>query len=313
MPIKCLLIFSVALTLSGVMADQTYDMQKKKECNVRKREGSSDVVKIGKNQEKPMQTCKSKCLKKEAVACGYNEQSRECTIVYSGGLKGIEDATGQNKGKSYCGELVDVDTEGESEEEVEGVTEKKCTLKAKLGFPYDDPDGAEFYGYHADMLDVTEAGDDWFVCSWYYTDGLPDWCTYENSDPNGDSAYVVNFDDEWKDWEELTEETIKVFNAAGRSFVFKVEHYYFAENYYENYDNFEDHMNAATLWIDVTTGKNKGSLKKKGWQHPTSIDISTHIQKTNGNWKVNPDYEGIFTVTVDCNKNCKCTATYELP
>ena len=135
----------------------------------------------------------------------------------------IEDATGQNKGKTYCGELVDVDTEGESGDEVEGVTEKKCTLKAKLGFPYDDPDEAEFYGYHADMLDVTEAGDDWFVCSWYYTNGLPDWCAYENSDPNGDSAYVVNLDDEWNDWEELTEETIKVFNAAGRSFVFKVE------------------------------------------------------------------------------------------
>ena len=72
-------------------------------------------------------------------------------------------------------------------------------------------------------------------------------------------------------------------------------------------------MNSATLWIDVTTGEFKGSLKKKGWQHPTSIDIPTHKQKNNDDWKVNPDYEGTFTVTVDCNKNCKCTATYELP
>lgn len=96
-------------------------------------------------------------------------------------------------------------------------------MKAKLGFPYDDPAEAGYYGYHADMLDVTEVGDDWYVCSWYYTRSLPDWCTYENSDPKGDSAYVVNLDDYYMDMETITEETIKVFNAASRSFVFKVE------------------------------------------------------------------------------------------
>ena len=122
----------------------------------------------------------------------------------------------------YCGKLVDI--EPEEEEGVPGEEEeKKCTLKAKLGFPYDHPNGAGYYGYHADMLDVTDAADDWYVCSWYYTKGLPDWCTYENSDPKGDSAYVVNMDDYYSDYETLTEETIKVFNAAEKSFVFKVE------------------------------------------------------------------------------------------
>ena len=64
-------------------------MQKGKECNVKKREGSSETVKIGNKQEKPLATCKNKCLNKGAVACGYDFTTRECTIVYQGGLKGV--------------------------------------------------------------------------------------------------------------------------------------------------------------------------------------------------------------------------------
>lgn len=273
-----------------------------------------ESVTIGKKKEKPMQTCKQKCHKEDAVACGFDSLTRTCTIFQKGGLKKIADATGDKKGTKFCGRLVEVEEEEiEGGDEVEEVTEPKCTLKARLGFPYDTPNGASHYGYHADMLDVSEATDDWWVCSWYYSGDLPEWCTYENSEPNGDSAYVANLDDQYEEWEELTEETVKVFNAAGKSYKFKVEHYYFSVDYYPYYENWEDHMNAATLWIDVTTGKYKGSLKRKGWQHPTAIEISTHIMKANGRWKVNPKYEGIFTVTVNCDADCLCSATYELP
>ena len=152
---------------------------------------------------------------------GINGYSRY--IKFTIGQK-IADATGDKKGTKFCGRLVEVEEEEiEGGDEVEEVTEPKCTLKARLGFPYDTPNGASHYGYHADMLDVSEATDDWWVCSWYYSGDLPEWCTYENSEPNGDSAYVANLDDQYEEWEELTEETVKVFNAAGKSYKFKVE------------------------------------------------------------------------------------------
>ena len=102
-----------------------------------------------------------------------------------------------------------------------------CTLTAHLGYPYDDPDSALYYGYHAESLKVTMVGDDWYVCSWYYSADLPEWCTYENSDAEGDSAYVANLEDYYyadiDDLETITEETIVITGVAGKSYEFSVE------------------------------------------------------------------------------------------
>ena len=103
-----------------------------------------------------------------------------------------------------------------------------CTLKAHLGYPsIQDPDEAAHYGYHADLLQVSHANE---TCSSLNTTSLPIWCSYNNSYPNGDAAYIANLDDELlddqylngEDGEALWEETIMVYEAKDKSFNFKI-------------------------------------------------------------------------------------------
>jgi hypothetical protein len=106
--------------------------------------------------------------------------------------------------------------------------QKNCSLEAHLGYPsIQDPDDAEHYGYHADLLQVSQGNE---TCSSLNITNLPIWCTYNNSSPNGDAAYIANLDDDWhddeylngEDGEALWEETIMVYQAAGKSFNFKI-------------------------------------------------------------------------------------------
>jgi len=186
-----------------------------------------------------------------------------------------------------------------------------CELEVKLGYPFDDPDEALYYGYHASMLSVVKDGDDWYECSYYYPDDLPDWCTYGNTNPEGDSTFLSNWDDNvyYDDVETIDEELVHIFDAAGETFIFTVEHYYFEKDYYPNDNDFNDHMNTPTLTIENLNGDS--SWSNDGWTKDVEKDVSTHI-KVNNKWVENPDYNGSFAVTVSCNSDCSCDATYEL-
>ena len=186
-----------------------------------------------------------------------------------------------------------------------------CELDVKLGYPFDDPDEALYYGYQASMLSVVKEGDDWYECSYYYPDDLPDWCTYGNTNPEGDSTFLSNWDDNvyFDDVETIDEELVHIFDAAGETFIFTVEHYYFAKDYYPNDNDFNDHMNTPTLTIENLNGDS--SWSDDGWTKDVEKDVSTHI-KVNNKWVENPDYNGSFAVTVSCNSDCSCDATYEL-
>jgi hypothetical protein len=203
-----------------------------------------------------------------------------------------------------CGECV-------LAEEAEEVPTGTCTLEATLAHPFDTPDDAPYYGYHAEYLEVTMASDDYYECSWSYSDDLPNWCTYSS---NGDSAYVANFDDDWvadDTWEELTSEEVTVYATPGETYNFKVQTWFFDEDYYTSYETWNDHMMAAVLKIKNKSSDNQNQLKSSGWSHPVDVDVSTHIQ-VNGEWVVNPDYQGSFLVTATCDDDCLCESTYTL-
>lgn len=189
---------------------------------------------------------------------------------------------------------------------------EECNLVATLGFPIDSPDEAPYYGYHADYMEVTKVGDDENECSWTNSENLPFWCTYKNSNAKGDSAYISNIDDEYDDkWEALWTETIKIKKAAGNSYKFAVSHWFLDKDYYPDDAKWMDHLMSAILHIENKSHASQGSLKKNGWSHPVEPDVPTHIKK-NGQWIVNPKYEGKFVVTVSCNNNCYCQSSYKV-
>jgi hypothetical protein len=194
------------------------------------------------------------------------------------------------------------------------VEQGSCILEATLKFPFGtDFQAAPYYGYHADYMTVKMVGDDYWECSWAYSTSLPEWCTYANSDPNGDSAYVASLDDYYYDESDQSAsmETIVVSEAAGNKYTFNVAHWFFDKDYYPGLPEWKDHMMAAVLRVNNLSNTEQGQLKAKGWQHPTDLDTSTHIKK-NGVWKVNPAYQGAFVVTVDCDDSCTCTSEYKL-
>ena len=73
------------------------------------------------------------------------------------------------------------------------------------------------------MLEARIEGQPRSYCGWYY--GLTEWCTYENSDPRGDSAFIVNLnDDEYDDkFEVLWEDALTIHDAVGQTIIFVVE------------------------------------------------------------------------------------------
>ena len=99
----------------------------------------------------------------------------------------------------------------------------ECILKARLGYDFADPDESEYIGLNADMLDARIKGKARSYCGWYYDN--TDWCTYENSGPNGDSTFIVNLDDNAfdGDYEVLMEDTLTIHNAFGKTIIFGVE------------------------------------------------------------------------------------------
>ena len=172
-------------------------------------------------------------------------------------------------------------------------------------------------GYHADWLEVTKTSDSDGLCSWtsWWNEYLPSWCSYDISDPEwGDSAILINWDDDYyPDGDFLSKEKVVIKGAADETVEFLVQHYYYDEDYYTCYDSWKDHMMPALLTINNMSNENQGPLHNGiGWSHPVQMNVSTHIQKADGSWSPNPDYQGDFRVSVSCNNSCFCTATYKV-
>lgn len=186
-----------------------------------------------------------------------------------------------------------------------------CNLRAVLKFTFDTADAAAYYGYHSDYMEITKVGDDDSLCSNYYQDQLPAWCTYENSSPDGDSAFVSNVDDAYDELDFITTETIEISGFAGESYDISVFHYFFKNDYYANSLGWDDHMLAAVLKVKNMSTDQK-QLSADGWSHPVDLWTPTHIKDAGGQDMENPDYQGKFKVTVDCDDACDCAATYVL-
>jgi len=200
-------------------------------------------------------------------------------------------------------------TEVETEQETEQETVVECTLRAKLKFDFNEPNDAGTKGYHADYMEVYRDGDGASFCSNGQQNNLPSWCTYKNSDPDGDSAYVANADDEYYEEDELTSETVMILSAAGRTIDVYVSHWFNGKDYYPDEEGWEDdHMLAAVLKIRNMSHGEQKQLSSDGWSHPVDQDTPTH--DSNGNQ--NKDYQGNFKVTVTCDDACYCGAEYML-
>jgi hypothetical protein len=70
-------------------------------------------------------------------------------------------------------------------------------------------------------------------------------------------------------------------------------------------------MMAATLTIENLSNE-IDLLGDNTWSHPVYMNVLTHVQDENGNWKINPDYEGSFEVIVSCDNLCQCITNSSL-
>ena len=103
-----------------------------------------------------------------------------------------------------------------------------CMLKAKLGYNLSDPDESKYTGFNTDMLEARIKGKARSNCGWHYDNS--EWCTYENSDPNGDSSFIVNLDDNSfvDKYDIMWEDMLTVHNASGQTIIFGVEVCFFS-------------------------------------------------------------------------------------
>lgn len=183
-------------------------------------------------------------------------------------------------------------------------TTASCTLKAELGFPWEDPDDARYMGYHTDWLEVWYSEDD-YCDAW-----TPQpWCTYHNTNTTEGSstAYIGNVDDYYDDWAEeedqIQEEQITIISAAGKTTNFHVRHWFEEKDWYYEYDCWRDHLMAATLTIknlskDLYVEDWEGNTE---WSHPVDNKTGTHVDG-----KTNDQYDGQFSISVECDEECDC-------
>lgn len=191
------------------------------------------------------------------------------------------------------------------------IEKQECTLVARLGHPYNDPDDAPYKGYHYDWLEVSRYEDDDDSGSYCDAWTTEQWCEYENSVKGETGAYWANVDDyyypEWaEETDALHKEKITTVDMIGTSY-FSVYHYFFEQDYYTSEASWADHMMAAKLTIWNKT-RNIGLHPQGGWSHPVDINTPTHI-----NGEINPDYSGYFYIEVNCSSTCECTVSAPIP
>lgn len=181
-------------------------------------------------------------------------------------------------------------------------------FQATLGHPYDDANEAPYFGFNEEILEVQRGDDETNYCYSEYTSKW--WCTYENTDPDGTSAYLRNVDGYYEGhatkYNELHKETITIKIANGMTWWFMVIHYFQREDYHPDEEKWnKDHtMVPALTIINPTTG----DVVVSGLSHPVHDNVSTHINHGNGTFGINPEYEANFKVGVTCDNKCKCVA-----
>jgi len=189
----------------------------------------------------------------------------------------------------------------------------KCTIKAVLGFDFKDPDDAPYYGHHLDWIEVSKKGKTPdYICSAYYhnINDAPGWCTYKNSVEGHDGAHVDNWMDEYYTDAELenelvSEETVRIKDAADHVTAINVYHWLFDKDYYPGDPEWKDHMMAPKLTIYNLSNEKQNKIGGP-FQHPVSQYVSTHIEQDDGTWVGNPFYKGNFKLEVHCNRFCRC-------
>lgn len=186
-------------------------------------------------------------------------------------------------------------------------TNASCSLKAELGFPWEDPDDAPYMGYHTDWLEVWYSEKD-YCDAWT----SQPWCTYHNtnSTEGSSTAYIGNVDDYYYDWAEeedrLQVEHFTITSVAGKTTKFHVKHWFEEKDWYYAYDCWSDHMMAATLTIE-NLGKGVNVEDEEGntaWSHPVDKKVGTHV-----NDEINDEYDGEFSISVKCDEECECHAS----
>jgi len=261
-----------------------------------------------------MKKCENRA---KCEAYSWFEKKGECTIydVRPGMVRKVDD-------NSFCAR-VPVPTPSPTVAPTSSPTESptkapvqppiKCIISASLGFDFEDPDDAPYYGQHLDWMEVTKESDEKDICSGYYNNNgeLPSWCRYVNSKKNYDGAHVDNFEDYYYTEDELkdelaTRETVYIKKAEEEETKIQVFHWLFRSEYYPTFPTWNDHMMAPKLRIMNLAHPTQKQIGRD-YSHPVSKHIRTHIMK-NGKWVGNPNYKGNFEVTVICNKNCFCEA-----
>jgi len=186
-----------------------------------------------------------------------------------------------------------------------------CVLQASLAYPYKTPNDAPYHGYHTCWMAAYKGDSE--TAPGCMSDTTPTWCTYKNSVKGGDSAFLINIDDNYdtEDDEEdfMSSETITIKGAAAKTAGetltthFYVYHWFNEESYYDEYDDWDDHKMPPVLKIKVLNKNNDLDNDGDGWSHP--IGEESHI---NDGKDYNPDYVGAFYLGVSCDNKCNCNA-----
>ena len=191
-----------------------------------------------------------------------------------------------------------------------------CEFRARLGYPYSEANDAPYFGYNTDYMivyDPTRVND---YCTGERSNfgDLPEWCTYTNTVPGSDAASIYNVEDEYYTqdqlayYEKLSKERMDFTVSAGGQVKIQVEHWFYDEEYYSNYESWSDHLLKAFLKVKNVSKKTMLG-PDEGWSYTTNKNVYTHIYQ-NGEWVVNPNYGGKFEVTIDCDESCVCGTSF---
>ena len=161
-----------------------------------------------------------------------------------------------------------------------------CRLKADLQFP---PTYSE--GVHKDSLQVEKAGEEGQVC--YSENQKTSWGCTHKGDAFFDATSGVR-----------QSESARVFNAGGGQYTLRVSHDYLEADVLQNTTATTN--SRANLIVKVN-GQRLGTFRhSKNLQHETHEGFSIlDVNNTNVGF-INPEFNGGYSVQVNCNDACEC-------
>jgi len=161
-----------------------------------------------------------------------------------------------------------------------------CRLKADLQFP---PNYSE--GVHKDSLQVEKA-EDGEVC--YSKNQKTDWGCNLVGDAFFDNTSGVR-----------KAEIARVFNAGGGTYTLRVSHDFLEADVLQSKTVTKKSL--ANLIVKVN-GKRLGTFKHKGKNQETHEGVPLDVSPDNLNVGfINPEFNGDYSVEVNCNDECECT------